>query len=84
MGVFPVSILLLVHATFLPFSSAIPGLIDLSQDAADAARYPEVKGCFRIEALILTMQNPRGTTRHHMPCDLVPGSCDPKITGAID
>ncbi|XP_055331186.1 uncharacterized protein LOC129583422 [Paramacrobiotus metropolitanus] len=70
--------------TLLPVCLGIPGVVDLSQSLMDKARYPEIKGCYRIEALILTMQNPRGTTRNWMPCDLVPGSCNPKITGAID
>lgn len=76
--------LVLWSSYFISCTLAIPGAVDIGQSAADRARYPEVKGCFRIEALILTMANPRGTTRNWMPCDLVPGKCNPKITAAID
>ncbi len=62
---------------------AIPGLIDLGQSLVDR-KYPLIKGYFRIEAHIIRMENPRGTTKGFLPCDLVPGSCDPKITAAID
>ena len=63
---------------------SIPGPVDLGQALADRARYPQVKGYFRIEANIIHMANPRGTTKNWMPCDLIPGKCDPKITAAID
>ncbi|XP_055331185.1 uncharacterized protein LOC129583421 [Paramacrobiotus metropolitanus] len=62
---------------------AIPGPWDLMQDALDL-KNTKITGYFRIEALILTMQNPRGTTRRWMPCDLVAGKCDPLIKVAID
>lgn len=80
------------RATFLIFALlsalirsciAIPGLIDLGQSLSDK-QYPEVKGYFRVEANIIQMKNPRGTTRYYMPCDLIPGYCDPRITVAID
>jgi hypothetical protein len=76
-----ISLLLVVEWTMLV--QAIPGLIDLGQSLADK-KYPLIKGYFRIEANIIRMENPRGTTKSFMPCDLVPGSCDPKITAAID
>jgi hypothetical protein len=75
-------VICLLHWTAIV--QAIPGPIDLGQALADRARYPQVKGYFRIEANIISMANPRGTTKNWMPCDLVPGSCDPKITAAID
>ncbi|OQV15541.1 hypothetical protein BV898_10263 [Hypsibius exemplaris] len=73
-----------VCAIFLPACLAIPGLIDLGQSLSDKTIYPEIKGNFRIEANIISMENPRGTTWNYMPCDVVPGNCDPKITVAID
>ena len=69
---------------FLPFCRAIPGPIDLGQALSDRSKYPQVKGYFRIEANIIQMLNPRGTTWNYFPCDLIPGRCDPIITVAID
>jgi len=66
------------------FTQAIPGLVDHGQDLSDVFKFKKVSGYFRIEANIIRFENPRGTTRHYTPCDLVPGSCDPKITGVID
>ena len=62
---------------------AIPGLIDLSQSLSDK-KYPEIEGSLRVEANIIQMKNPRGTTRYYTPCDLIPGYCDPRISVAID
>jgi len=63
---------------------AIPGPVDLGQALSDRSKYPQVKGYFRVEANIIQMLNPRGTTWNFMPCDIIPGKCDPKITVAID
>ncbi|OQV15540.1 hypothetical protein BV898_10262 [Hypsibius exemplaris] len=64
--------------------NAIPGPIDLGQALSDRSQYPQIKGYFRIEANIIQMLNPRGTTRMYLPCDVIPGRCDPKISVAID
>lgn len=79
----PAVITSLVAASLLNIAQAIPGPWDLSQDMMDL-RKPKITGYFRIEALILKLDNPRGTTRKWMPCDVVSGKCDPIIDGAID
>ena len=64
---------------------AIPGPFDLAQDAKDATTYPAVQGYFKVEARIVSMQNPRGTTRNMVPCDVVrPGACDTQVFATID
>ena len=69
---------------FVKQSQAIPGPIDLGQALSDRTKYPQVTGFFRIEANIIKMLNPRGTTWNYLPCDLIPGRCDPTISVAID
>ncbi|GAU88374.1 hypothetical protein RvY_01083 [Ramazzottius varieornatus] len=65
--------------------SAIPGPIDLAQDAKDATTYPLIQGYFRVEARILSLENPRGTTRNMVPCDIArPGACDTQVFAVID
>ncbi|GAU88371.1 hypothetical protein RvY_01081 [Ramazzottius varieornatus] len=78
------SLTFLIVAVIFSEVVAIPGLIDLGQSLSDTAKYPKVQGYFRIEANIIRLENPRGTTKNWFPCDLIPGSCDPKITAAID
>ena len=69
-----------VFATVFCIVAAIPGPIDLMQDAMDR-KYPEIKAPFRVEAHIIRLDNPRGTTKGWMPCDIFGGTCDPKVTG---
>lgn len=72
-------------ALLIQFASAIPGIIDLAQDAKDMSTYNLVNGYFRIEARIIRMENPRGTTRNMVPCDLIRiGKCDTKVAAVID
>lgn len=59
------------------------GVIDLAQDAKDAASLPLVTGFFRLEAHILRLENPSGISHTGLPCDIT-DACDPKITGIID
>ena len=74
-----------VAAALLQLASAIPGPVDLAQDVKDTTLYNLVNGYFRVEARILRMENPRGTTRNMVPCDLLsPGKCDTKVSAAID
>lgn len=77
-------LLLAIVGCIVRSSNAIPGPIDLSQALLDKSRYPMIKGYFRVEAQIIKMLNPRGTTWNYAPCDLVPLVCDPKIDAAID
>ena len=79
-----IALVLVCLSQLMSVVQSIPGPVDLGQALADRARYPQVKGYFRIEANIIHMANPRGTTKNWMPCDLIPGKCDPKITAAID
>lgn len=75
---------LLVFGMILSEVAAIPGLIDLGQKLSDRAKFPEIRGHFRIEANIISLQNPRGTTKSMLPCDIIPGNCDLRVTTAID
>ncbi|XP_055331113.1 uncharacterized protein LOC129583362 [Paramacrobiotus metropolitanus] len=69
---------------FCPLLLAVPGPWDWLQDLWDL-RNNKIQGYFRIEALILSMQNPKGTTRASLPCDFGnEGKCDPTIGATID
>lgn len=59
------------------------GLIDLAQDAKDAANLPLVSGHYRIEAHIIRLENPRGISHTGLPCDII-DHCDTKFSGIID
>ncbi|OQV15539.1 hypothetical protein BV898_10261 [Hypsibius exemplaris] len=78
-------IVIVLTVALAHFVSAIPGPVDLAQDARDTSMYNLVNGYFRIEARILRMENPRGTTRNMVPCDVLKvGKCDTKVSAAID
>lgn len=79
------NVFLVISMVLLQQVSAIPGPVDLAQDARDLSMYNAVNGYFRIEAKIIRMENPRGTTRNMVPCDLLRvGKCDTKVAAVID
>ncbi|GAU90854.1 hypothetical protein RvY_03214 [Ramazzottius varieornatus] len=71
-----------ILAVLLVFGFVSGGLIDLGQDALDAAKYPLITGFYRIEMHVDRLDT-QGKSHTGLSCDPI-GGCDPKIKAFID